>query len=201
MPYSSYTLKKVKEKFDIDIIENNDLYSEIEEIEASDYLKTTLSYNIPLALAISTEKARSELIVANVLVELKKYLKDEISLFSGINLDVDKDRDLSGFCDYILSRSSEQLYLSSPVVAIVEAKNEQIISGLGQCIAEMIASELFNEREGNSIDKIFGAVTTGSTWKFLEYRKGKAYIDRSEYYITNVNKIIGIFIKMVRQEL
>ena len=73
-------------------------------------------------------------------------------------------------------------------------------SGLGQCIAEMIASEIFNEREADTVDKIYGAVTTGSTWKFLEYRKGTARIDRPEYYIANVNKIIGIFVKMVRQE-
>ncbi|MDI6791614.1 MAG: hypothetical protein QME81_01930 [bacterium] len=199
MPYSSYTLKRVKEDFKIDIVENRDLFSETEEVEVSDYLKTTLNYNIPLALAISTEKARSELIVSNVLLELKKYLNDEVSLFSGINFDVDKDRDLNGFCDYILSRSSEQFYLSSPIAAIVEAKNEQVTSGLGQCIAEMIAAEIFNEREGNNIDKIYGTVTTGNTWKFLEYRKGRACIDRPEYHIANVNKIIGIFVKMMRQ--
>ncbi len=200
MPYSSYTLKRVKEKFDLEIVENRDLFSETGEVGVSDYLKTTLDYNVPLALAISTEKARSELIVSNVLLELKKYLNNEVSLFSGINFDVDKDRDLNGFCDYILSRSSEQFYLSSPVAAIVEAKNEQVTSGLGQCVAEMIASEIFNEREGNIVDKIYGAVTTGNIWKFLEYRKGRVCIDISEYYIANVSKIIGIFVKMVRQE-
>lgn len=199
MPYSSYTLKRVKEEFDLEIVENRELFSETKEVEISDYLKTTLVYNVPLALAISTEKARSELIISHVLLELRRHLNDEISLFSGINFDVDKDRELNGFCDYILSRSPEQFYLSSPVVAVVEAKNEQVTSGLGQCIAEMIASEIFNEKEGNIIDKIYGSVTSGNTWKFLEYRKGKVWIDRSEYYIANVSKIIGIFVKMVCQ--
>jgi hypothetical protein len=200
MPYSSFTLKRVKEEFDLNIVENIDLFSAIEEAEISDYLKTTLNYNVPLALAISTEKARSEMIISNVLLELKKLLNDEIGLFSGIIFDIDKDRDLNGFCDYIISRSSEQFYLNSPIVAIVEAKNEQIISGLGQCIAEMIASKIFNEKEGNIIDKIYGAVTTGSTWKFLKYENDTAYIDRLEYHIGNVNKIMGIFVKMVHQE-
>lgn len=198
MPYSSFTLKRVKEEFDLEIIENRDLFSTIEEIEVSDYLKTTLNYNVPLALAISTEKARSELIISNVLLGLKKLLNDEIGLFSGINLDIDKD--LNGFCDYIISKSSEQFYLNSPVVAIVEAKNEQMTSGLGQCIAEMIASKIFNEKEGNIIDKIYGAVTTGNTWKFLKYDNNVAYIDKLEYHITNVNKIMGILVKMVHQE-
>jgi hypothetical protein len=172
----------------------------IGEVEVSNYLKTTLNYNVPLALAISTEKARSEMIISNVLIELKKLLNDEIGLFSGINLDIDKDRDLNGFCDYIISKSSEQFYLNSPIVAIVEAKNEQLTSGLGQCIAEMIASKIFNENEGNNVDKIYGAVTTGNTWKFLKYINNTAYIDKLEYHIANVNMIMGIFVKMVRQE-
>ena len=200
MSYSNFTLKRIKAEFDINVVENRDLFSMIGEVEVSNYLKTTLNYNVPLALAISTEKARSEMIISNVLIELKKLLNDEIGLFSGINLDVDKDRDLNGFCDYIISKSSEQFYLNSPIVAIVEAKNEQLTSGLGQCIAEMIASKIFNENEGNNVDKIYGAVTTGNTWKFLKYIDNTAYIDKLEYHIANVNMIMGIFVKMVRQE-
>ena len=200
MSYSNFTLKRIKAEFDINVVENRDLFSTIEEVEVSNYLKTTLNYNVPLALAISTEKARSEMIISNVLIELKKLLNDEIGLFSGINLDIDKDRDLNGFCEYIISKSSEQFYLNSPIVAIVEAKNEQLTSGLGQCIAEMIASKIFNENEGNNVDKIYGAVTTGNTWKFLKYIDNTAYIDKLEYHIANVNMIMGIFVKMVLQE-
>ncbi len=200
MPYSNFTLKRVKAEFDINVVENRDLFSTIEEVEVSNYLKTTLNYNVPLALAISTEKARSEMIISNVLIELKKLLNDEIGLFSVINLDIDKDRDLNGFCEYIISKSSEQFYLNSPIVAIVEAKNEQLTSGLGQCIAEMIASKIFNKNEGNNVDKIYGAVTTGNTWKFLKYINNTAYIDKLEYHIANVNMIMGIFVKMVHQE-
>lgn len=79
-------------------------------------------------------------------------------------------------------------------------KNEQVTSGLGQCIAEMIVSKIFNEKEGNDIDKIYGAVTTGNTWKFLRYNKHIAYIDRPEYHIADVNKIMGILVKMMHQE-
>ena len=123
-----------------------------------------------------------------------------MGLFSGINLDVDKDRDLNGFCDYLLSKSSEQFYLSAPVVAIVEAKNEQVTAGLGQCIAEMIAVQIFNDREGNAVSCIYGVVTTGNTWKFLKYAGDVVYIDRLEYYIDNVKKIMGILIRMVNLE-
>jgi len=199
MSYSDFTLKKVKQKLDIKVVENKDLFSLIPEIEVSDYLSTTLKYNLPLALAVGTEKARSELIIANVLLEVRKLLKEEISFFSGINLDVDKDKDLNGFCDFIISKSSEQFYLNAPIITIVEAKNENITGGLGQCIAEMFASSIFNEKEGEPLPKIYGAVTTGNTWRFLEYQDHTAFIDMVEYHITHVNKIVGILAEMSHQ--
>ncbi|MDG4550911.1 MAG: hypothetical protein P9F19_06365 [Candidatus Contendobacter sp.] len=202
MSYSDFSLKRIKQEFNLNFIENKDFFQETEEADISEYLRMTLDYNVPLALAINTEKARSELIIANILLELKRQLNDQISLFPGVNLDVDKSRGLSGFCDYILSKSSEQFYLSAPVLAIVEAKNDQVTNGLGQCIAEMIAARIFNDREGNSIGSIYGAVTTGSAWKFLKYENENdvVYIDRPEYYIADVRKIMGILVKMMRQE-
>ncbi|GCL35647.1 MAG: hypothetical protein ACKO9I_12000 [Sphaerospermopsis kisseleviana] len=51
--------------------------------------------------------------------------------------------------------------INAPVILVVEAKNENIKGGLGQCIAEMYAAKLFNEREENEITEIYGVVTTG----------------------------------------
>ncbi len=196
MPYSNFTLKRAKRELNIKVIEDKDLFSQIKEIQVSDYLLTTLKYNMPLALAVGTEKVRSELLIANILLEVRRLLNDQISFFSGIALDVDKDRDLNGFCDFIISKSPEQFYLNAPIITIVEAKNENITGGLGQCIAEMFASNLFNEKEEAPLPKIYGAVTTGNTWRFLEYKDNSACIDIVEYHITNVNKIVGILMEM-----
>jgi len=200
MSYSDFTLKKVKQKLKIKVVEDKDLFSQMKEIKVSDYLSTTLKYNLPLALAVGTEKARSELIIVNVLLEVRKLLKEKISFFSGINLDVDKEKDLNGFCDFIISKSPEQFYLNAPIITIVEAKNENITGGLGQCIAEMFASSLFNDKEGENLPKIYGAVTTGNTWRFLEYQDNTAFIDLIEYHITNVNKIVGILAEMINEK-
>ncbi len=98
-----------------------------------------------------------------------------------------------GYCDYILSRSPEQLTLNAPVVLIKEAKNENIKAGLGQCIAGMIAAQLLNQREGQAIAAIYGAVTTGEIWKFLQLAETTVSIDLTDYYISpNLNKILGI---------
>jgi hypothetical protein len=131
------------------------------------------------------------------LLEVKEQVK--ISLFSGIDFIVDKDRRLNGCCDFILSRSVEQFYLEMPVVIIVEAKNENITGGLAQCIAEMYAAAIFNEREGNKIACIYGAVTIGDEWKFLKLVGDTAYIDFEKYYITDIQKIVAILVEMVIQ--
>jgi hypothetical protein len=199
MAYSDFTLKKVKSDLNLQIIENRSLFSTIQPLEISDYLEKTLKRNVPLALSINTEKARSELIIINILLEIRDKLLDKVSLFSGVDFNVDRDRGLVGFCDYIISGSSEQFYLDKPILTIVEAKNENIVSGLGQCIAEMYAANLFNERENVNLPIIYGAVTTGDEWKFLQLEKQKISIDIDSYYISNIEKIIGILVQIAQQ--
>ncbi len=200
MAYSDFTLKKVKLDFNIQTVENLSLFLDIEELKISDYLTQTLKRNVPLALAINTEKARSELIIINILLEVKEKLSQKISLFSGIDFNVDKAKGLNGFCDYLISGSEEQLYLDVPVIAIVEAKNENIISGLGQCIAEMYAAQLFNQEENHDSSSVYGAVTTGDEWRFVKLEKNVAYIDNDQYYMSDIKKIIGILVKMAKRE-
>lgn len=196
MAYSDFTLTDVREKLSLALMEKVSLFSKTVALDYSDHLKETLRYNVPLATSINTEKARSELIVTPVLVEVIKILNQEVSLFSGIELNVDKSRGLNGVCDYIISLSPEQLFLEAPIITIVEAKNDNIKAGLGQCISEMLAAKLYNENKGKNIDA-YGAVTTGSLWNFLKLKEEKAWIDADEYHISNVGKILGIFVSIV----
>ena len=132
-------------------------------------------------------------------MEIKEKFSDKISLFSGIDFNVDKEKGLTGFCDFIFSNSPEQLYLDSPVITITEAKNENIVSGLGQCIAEMYASQIYNEKEGYDLSSVYGGVTTGDEWKFIKLTKDTAHIDADNYYINDIEKIVGILTEMVQQ--
>jgi hypothetical protein len=199
MSYSDFDLKKVRQQLGVNLIEEQNIFSDIQCVAISPYLQETLYENVPLARAINTEKARSELIIANILVELRKILNHKISLFSGIEFNVDKEKGLNGFCDFIISASQEQLIINSPVITVVEAKNENIIAGLGQCIAEMVAAKLFNELENEVINNIYGVVTTGTTWKFLKMRDMNVYIDLDDYPIETPDKILGILLAMVSQ--
>ena len=149
---------------------------------------------------MNTEKARSEMIIAPILMEAVQLSKQPVSLFSGVSFDVDKDQGLNGACDYVLTNSYERIYISKPVVMVVEAKKEDIIAGLGQCVAAMVAARLFNEREGIGARVIFGAVTTGSIWRFLKLEEKTVEIDRLEYYLPQVGKILGILVSLINSD-
>ena len=200
MAYSDFDLKKVKQELGVHLIERQDAFSSINSVDISPSLAEILAETVPLARAINTEKARSEFIIANILVEVRKLLNHKISLFSGIEFNVDKEKGLNGYCDFIISASQEQLILCSPIIALVEAKNENIIGSLGQCIAEMVAANIFNAADDNSnIKKLYGVVTTGTAWKFLKMVGLDVVIDLDEYAIDNPNKIIGILLAMLTQ--
>jgi hypothetical protein len=192
MSYSDFTLETVKKTLNLDISSRENIFTQIAPLPASDNLQETLAYNVPFALASNTEKSRSEMIIAPILLELTKKFAQEISLFSGVEFNIEPSQGLSGSCDFLISRSPEILLINAPVIMIVEAKKENIKGGLGQCIAEMYAAKLFNEREGNEITEIYGVVTTGEIWKFLKLSGERAQIDLAEYFLNDVNKILGI---------
>jgi hypothetical protein len=123
---------------------------------------------------------------------------DRFALFSGVELAVDPTRGLNGVCDFIITKSARQFVLSSPLIAIVEAKNDNLRSGLGQCIASMFAAQLFNQQASNPIDSVFGVVTTGSAWKFLRLQQTVITLDVKEHYIDNAGRMLGILAHVVQ---
>nr|VFJ94099.1 MAG: hypothetical protein BECKH772A_GA0070896_100665 [Candidatus Kentron sp. H]VFJ95428.1 MAG: hypothetical protein BECKH772B_GA0070898_100764 [Candidatus Kentron sp. H]VFK01516.1 MAG: hypothetical protein BECKH772C_GA0070978_100685 [Candidatus Kentron sp. H] len=201
MSYTNFkTIDDIRNKFNIRIASQDGLFTDregIERIQVSANLSEFLKDNVSLALNINTEKARSELIIAPVLLEVRKLLKKQVSFFSGVEFNVDEELGLSGYCDFLLSNSPDQVFLESPVVCIVEAKNENIKSGYPQCIAEMIAAKLFNERKSIIVPHILGVVTTGSNWKFLKYEKEIVFIDFDEYLISQLSEIVGIIVASI----
>ena len=200
MSYSHFTLETVREKFQLETIESANIFSDIEPMPPSEALVTELAKKVQLAIAIRTEKARSELIVTNVLVELREQFDRRISLFSGIDFSVDTEKGLTGTCDFLISLSPEQFYLEAPAIVLVEAKNADPTLGIGQCVAEMLAAQYFNQQKGNNVRCIYGATTTGTEWLFLKLEGEKLYIDMRLYAIERCDKILGILSCMVNQK-
>jgi len=90
MPYSQFTtITKVKEAFNLTTVEGIRFLPEIDPIPPSLTLSATLEETLPLAVATGSEKARSELIISPVLVEVRRILNRQISMFSGEDFNVD----------------------------------------------------------------------------------------------------------------
>jgi hypothetical protein len=192
MAYSKFTLEELKQQFNLTLTGRKGKFNHLPEVSPSPFLLEALEDYLPLAVAIGSEKARSELIVAPILVAVKKQLNQQISLFSGIEFNVDTELGLNGFCDFIISHSTQQFFIESPVITLVEAKNDNLKSGLAQCMAEMVAAQLFNHRQGNEIARVYGVITTGTVWQFLELEGQGVVLDLQEYSVENLPKILGI---------
>ncbi len=200
MAYSNFTLDTAVEAFDLEEVNAAGIFADNKPMAPSELLTSVLARNIPLALAVGTEKVKSELIVANVLVELREQLEHRISFFSGIEFNVDADASLTGVCDFVVSLSPRQFSLKAPIILLVEAKKDDLLVGLGQCVAEMVAAQRFNAEEENDIACIYGAVTSGIDWLFLKLEKKKLYIDMAAYQISQCDTILGILASMVAQK-
>ena len=200
MAYSNFTLESVCSEFELEIVESAGVFSNIEPVTPSAELILDLEKKVPVAASINTEKARSELIVANVLFELREQFDRGISFFSGIDFNVDPENGLTDVCDFLVSLSPAQLHLEAPIIILVEAKKEDWTVGLGQCVAEMLAAQRFNTDRSNEIPRIYGSTTSGTDWRFLKLEGQNLHIDIEPYQIVQCDKILGILSSMVEQK-
>ena len=197
MPYSQYTLQQVTQQFKLKIVEVSTFLPVTNPVSPSPYLTEFIERHFDLALALNTEKARSEMLICPILLAVKEALGGKISLFSGEDFTVEPEVGLNGICDYILSLSSEQLFVTAPVAIIVEAKKEDLKGGLGQCVAEMLAAQKFNAAKQSSISTIYGAITTGSIWRFLKLEEETVTIGLREYSLMPIEQILGILVSFI----
>lgn len=197
MAYNKFTLKGVLQKFQLSMTEKKGLFADAPPVPPSQILQTLLSEYEVVATATNTEKARSELLISPILMDIRRHLNNQISLFSGIKFDVDKARGLNGYCDYIIAQSPSHQFVTAPIIAIAEAKNDNAQDGFGQCIAEMVGARIFNEQEGTPQKMIFGASTTGTVWRFLQLQGDAVTLDLSDYHLSDLDKIIGILVQAI----
>ena len=197
MAYTDFTLRKVKNDFALKLVETGSFLTGFTPVQPSEYLQQTLERNLAMAIAVGTEKARSELLISPILVEVRERLQRQISLFSGTDFTVDASVGLNGICDFLISQSQEQLLIEAPAVMIVEAKKEDLNPGLGQCIAELVAAQQFNQANNCPIASVYGAVTTGSLWRFLRLSGQTVEIDLADYAVPPVETVLGILLGIV----
>jgi hypothetical protein len=198
MPYSQFkTIRSVVETFGLQTIEGGRFLPDIQPVTPSETLSNFLAVSLPIASSAS-EKARSEGIIYPVLLEVRRLLNLGVSLFSGETFDVDASVGLTGMCDFLLSRSTSVLEIQAPAVLVVEAKQENLKGGIGQCVAELVAAQRFNQAQQQSISTLYGAVSSGTQWRFLKLEGNRVTIDLTDYPLPPVEQILGFLVWMVQ---
>lgn len=191
MAYSDFTLAKVRKQLGIEQQKVDNLFPlPITEIEPGNFLKADILDG--LSSPISTEKAKSELIIYPVLKELKRNNPKGFAIFSGYTFNVDESRQLTGICDFLLTRKADIVEPEAPIFCLVEAKNGVIEDGFGQCTAEMVAARLFNQQDGYHAETIYGCVTNAFEWLFMKLEGDTVYIDANRYLIDQLPRLLGV---------
>lgn len=164
-------------------------------INPSEWLLISLKTNP--AFPIGTEKSRSELIVTPILLETQRR-NGNFSIFSGYQFDVDKSLGLKGHCDFLLSQMPGSPNIKAPIIAVVEAKNDNVLEGIPQCVAEMLASRMFNEQRKNQITVIHGIVTSGTEWLFLRLDTPTEVVQNDQLFtLSRLEELLGALQTMI----
>ncbi|MEM7797063.1 MAG: hypothetical protein AAF579_21755 [Cyanobacteria bacterium P01_C01_bin.118] len=198
MAYSDFTVGKVKQAFGLETIEGQRFLPDLPTIEPSQSLVDFLEEAFPLASLLKSEKAKSELLISPVLLEVRKILNRQVSLFSGEEFTVDAQAGLVGICDFVISQSTEQLEIEAPVIVVVEAKKADLNVGMGQCMAEMVAAQRFNQQEQQFSAPIYGCISSGILWRFLKLEDQIISIDLEDRLLNPLNQLLGILVWMAQ---
>ena len=199
MAYSDFTLDMVETQFGLDTDDASNYFAAVPPAVLSDNLRRYLEKYTQLALRSGSEKARSEFIITPIMLEVLEQYPPGFGLFSGMDFSPDPFRHLCGYCDFMLTFAPESPIIRAPVVTIAEAKRNDISTGLGPCVAQMVAAQVFNEARNSVLPVIYGVVTTGTTWRFLRLIGKTVYMDRTEYYLKEADKIVGILLAMLHE--
>ncbi|MDZ7880219.1 MAG: hypothetical protein U5L45_21260 [Saprospiraceae bacterium] len=192
--YSKYNnLVKVEKYLDVKLQPDRNLFdaAKLTLIQPSEHLIEDLRR--AKVLKFASEKERSERLVSPILSELAIRNENQITIYSGHNLDVDKLLGLSGECDFLLTLGENTIQVvRPPVFTVVEAKKQDLDWGTAQCAAQMVGSMRFNAHYGIEYPYIYGATTDGTTWKFLKLKGKELSIDSDFYTIQNLDKLLGV---------
>ena len=193
MAYSDFSLDKVRKQFHTTVTVGS-LFPDGQQLPVlPEWLMPTLERG--KATATTTEKARSEFIVTPILLAVRELSHNQVALFSGERLTVDRETGLDGECDFIFVATPNGVVipiLDTPVLCLVEAKKNDIEVGLGQCAAQMIGAQKWNIEQGIDHEAIYGCVTTGETWQFLRLdRHNLLTLDNRRYFLNELPLLIA----------
>jgi len=191
--YSKFTLSELEARYGLSLVRGAFLAT-VTPLPVPDWLKTYLELSSDIPSALKSEKAISEQTIAPVMLAVRDRNRQRISVFSGEML---THQDLSGYCDFVVTANPVSLVPESPFIIVVEAKQQDLTSGIPQCVAELIAARRLNDAAGVPQELLFGCVTIGSEWLFLQYRQNQVTMHPRVFYLNELGEILGVFQWMI----
>ena len=188
--YSQITFQELRDRFGV-VVENEAFLPATTPLSLPDWLRHYLTINQLSPAMAKSEKAVSEMLIAPVLSAVKENNADKIALFSGESLTMPGE--LSGICDFIIAANPKAFLPEPPIMVLVEAKRHDLYSGIPQCVGEMLAARSVNERAGIPYDAVYGCVTTGNEWLFMQLKGNRAVTDPTILYYPELNRVLGVF--------
>lgn len=196
MAYTDFTLDSIEQKFGVKN-QQRALFAPLPPLPISADLQKALARARELPLR--TEKAKSELIVIPILLELRELTNRFFTIYSGDNLNADEEAGLRGECDFILTKNTGTFDINYPILSVVEAKKNDLDIGIPQCAAQLVGAKVFNEKKGVNISTLYGCVTTGDDWVFMRLRDNKLVIDTRKYYLVEIGELLALFVDIIDQ--
>jgi hypothetical protein len=190
MAYSDFTLIELKEQFGLtDTV--GSLFAELPAVAPGEFLTTQLKR--ALKQPLRNEKAKSELVVSPILLELIDRNNDFFTFYSGENLPANRARGLVGECDFFISRNTGSFAINMPILAIIEAKRDNLEAGVEQCAAQLYGASLINQGLGHPVSVYYGCVTNAREWLFLKLQHNQYTIDNKRYQLDRLPELLGVF--------
>ena len=172
MPYSNFSLQAVVKQFDLkyqgsDLVFPTSLPALPAPAEkAIPFLMRQIERDADLARRTPTDRAKLAFVIAPVLATLRQIHK--VGIHSGVTFDVSPMENLQGECDFLITLSDELEIIEAPILVITQAQGSVMAQSVGKCVAEMVAAQRFNQLSGLPTLPVFGCITNGFSWRFLQ---------------------------------
>ncbi len=192
MAYRKFKIAQLQSEFGIKIQRINWLDPTlVQSIEPSDILKILIK-KADLS-PLSTEKAISERLISPILTEVLELNFDRIQMFSGEIINADDSKGLNGEIDFLFNLQPYSTNPDTPIFSVTEAKIGLLQKAWAQAIAQMLGVAILNQKNGQLLTTIYGAVTDGNSWQFLKFENQIVFVDTHTYSLTQLPLLLGIF--------
>ena len=196
MAFSNYkNIAQVQKKFKIKHIEES--FISIVEINIPSEFQQDFEFIRQNIDIFTSEAARCETIIFPILKEVYKNYYQHLALW--IQKYIAYDDDLQGTPDYLLAAKSElgKKVLENPLLAVVEAKQNDFEQGWGQCLAELVALQKLNNLATEFT--YYGIVSDGNLWQFGKLR-GQLFVqETSSFTLDQLEHIFGALVYVFEQ--